>query len=121
MLISNCEDVAVGLGIIYLFPYVPKIGKVLPSPLVTIVVLISFVIYKKQAVNPILITTIVFYYISFFINPVLGFRFSPYVFMAILLFNFKGVYGEQMVRIVNVISFLLFPYFLYTLFDTHSL
>ncbi|MDX1574478.1 MAG: SulP family inorganic anion transporter, partial [Methylophaga sp.] len=30
---------AAGLGIIYLFPYVPKIGKLLPSPLVTIVVL----------------------------------------------------------------------------------
>lgn len=30
---------AAGLGIIYLFPYVPKIGKMLPSPLVTIVVL----------------------------------------------------------------------------------
>lgn len=30
---------AVGLGIIYLFPYVPKIGRLLPSPLVTIIVL----------------------------------------------------------------------------------
>jgi SulP family sulfate permease len=28
---------AVGLGIIYLFPYVPKIGKLLPSPLVCII------------------------------------------------------------------------------------
>ena len=34
---------AVGLGIIYLFPYVPKIGKILPSPLVTIVLLTIFV------------------------------------------------------------------------------
>jgi len=34
---------AVGLGIIYLFPYVPKIGKILPSPLVTIVVITIFV------------------------------------------------------------------------------
>lgn len=30
---------AAGLGIIYLFPYVPVIGKVLPSPLVCIIVL----------------------------------------------------------------------------------
>ncbi|NWO07767.1 MAG: SulP family inorganic anion transporter [Alteromonadaceae bacterium] len=30
---------AAGLGIIYLFPYVPVVGKVLPSPLVCIVVL----------------------------------------------------------------------------------
>jgi SulP family sulfate permease len=36
---------AVGLGIIYLFPYVPKIGKLLPSPLVTIVVLTIFVYF----------------------------------------------------------------------------
>ena len=35
--------VAVGLGIIYLFPYVPKIGKMIPSPLVNIVVLTLFV------------------------------------------------------------------------------
>lgn len=30
---------AAGLGIIYLFPYVPKIGRLLPSPLITIIVL----------------------------------------------------------------------------------
>ena len=36
---------AVGLGIIYLFPYVPKIGKILPSPLVTIVTLTVFVYF----------------------------------------------------------------------------
>ena len=35
----------VGLGIIYLFPYVPKIGKILPSPLVTIVALTIFVYF----------------------------------------------------------------------------
>ncbi len=35
----------VGLGIIYLFPYVPKIGKILPSPLVTIVLLTIFVMF----------------------------------------------------------------------------
>ena len=35
----------VGLGIIYLFPYVPKIGKMLPSPLITIVVLTIFVYF----------------------------------------------------------------------------
>jgi len=30
---------AAGLGIIYLFPYVPKLGMLIPSPLVTIIVL----------------------------------------------------------------------------------
>jgi len=36
---------AVGLGIIYLFPYVPKLGSLLPSPLVTIVALTIFVYF----------------------------------------------------------------------------
>lgn len=35
---------ASGLGIIYLFPYVPKIGKVLPSPLVCILVITAVTI-----------------------------------------------------------------------------
>lgn len=36
---------AVGLGIIYLFPYIPKIGKLIPSPLVTIVLLTVVSVY----------------------------------------------------------------------------
>jgi len=35
----------VGLGIIYLFPYIPKLGSLLPSPLVTIVALTVFVYF----------------------------------------------------------------------------
>ncbi|MCK9373804.1 MAG: SulP family inorganic anion transporter [Sulfuricurvum sp.] len=35
---------AAGLGIIYLFPYIPTIGKLIPSPLVTIVVLTIIVV-----------------------------------------------------------------------------
>ena len=34
---------AAGLAIIYLFPYVPKIGKAIPSPLINIVVITLFV------------------------------------------------------------------------------
>jgi sulfate permease, SulP family len=34
-----------GLGIIYLFPYIPKIGKVIPSPLVCILVLTGLAVY----------------------------------------------------------------------------
>lgn len=36
-----------GLGIIYLFPYIPKIGTMLPSPLVTIVVLTIVVFFMQ--------------------------------------------------------------------------
>ncbi|PHS27524.1 MAG: sodium-independent anion transporter [Methylophaga sp.] len=35
---------ALGLGIIYLFPYIPKLGQILPSPLVNIVV-ITLIVY----------------------------------------------------------------------------
>ncbi len=35
---------AAGLAIIYLFPYIPKLGKLIPSPLVTIVVLTAVVV-----------------------------------------------------------------------------
>jgi len=35
---------AAGLGIIYLFPYLPKIGKLIPSPLVCIIVLTAVAI-----------------------------------------------------------------------------
>lgn len=36
---------AAGLGIIYLFPYLPKVGKVIPSPLVCILVLTALAVY----------------------------------------------------------------------------
>jgi len=36
---------AIGLGIIYLFPLIPKIGTMLPSPLVTILALTLFVVF----------------------------------------------------------------------------
>src|SRR5690554_1030054 len=36
---------AAGLGIIYLFPYVPRIGKLLPSPLVCILTLTAVSLY----------------------------------------------------------------------------
>ncbi len=42
---------AAGLGIIYLFPYIPKIGSMLPSPLVCILVITAFAIYMGWQVN----------------------------------------------------------------------
>ncbi len=44
---------AAGLGIIYLFPYVPIIGKVLPSPLVNIVAVTLIVYFFKLDVRTI--------------------------------------------------------------------
>ena len=87
----------------------------------SIVVFITIWIYKKQVLNPILITTILFYYISYFINPVIGFRFSPYVFFAILLFVLNSTVYSFFIRSLFVACFLLFPFFFLTLFDTHTL
>lgn len=44
---------ALGLGIIYLFPYVPVIGKVLPSPLVNILTLTAITFFLKIPVRTI--------------------------------------------------------------------
>ena len=38
---------AAGLGIIYLFPYIPKVGKIIPSPLVCILVLTAIALLFK--------------------------------------------------------------------------
>src|SRR5690606_10905394 len=38
---------ALGLGIIYLFPYIPRIGKILPSPLVCIIALTLIAVFLK--------------------------------------------------------------------------
>ncbi len=37
--------IALGLGIIYLFPYLPKIGKTIPSPLICIVALSALAVF----------------------------------------------------------------------------
>ena len=42
---------AAGLGIIYLFPYIPKIGSMIPSPLVCILVITAFAILMGWQVN----------------------------------------------------------------------
>ncbi len=42
---------AAGLGIIYLFPYLPKVGGLIPSPLVCILVITAFAIYMGWQVN----------------------------------------------------------------------
>ncbi|MGR9116275.1 MAG: SulP family inorganic anion transporter [Gammaproteobacteria bacterium] len=42
---------AAGLGIIYLFPYLPVIGKSVPSPLVCIIVLTALAVYLKLDIH----------------------------------------------------------------------
>ncbi|QFU21872.1 SulP family inorganic anion transporter [Shewanella eurypsychrophilus] len=42
---------ALGLAIIYLFPMIPKVGKLIPSPLVCIVLLTVIVIYSEMDIR----------------------------------------------------------------------
>jgi SulP family sulfate permease len=43
--------VALGLGIIYIFPYVPVVGKILPSPLVNIITLTVIVYFYGEGID----------------------------------------------------------------------
>jgi hypothetical protein len=88
---------------------------------ITVVFLFSCYTYKNKIINPIILTTFILYYVGFMINPVVGFRFTPYIFFAILFFNFDGSFNNQFTKVLNLISFFLFPYFIYTLLDTHYL
>lgn len=78
-------------------------------------------VYKKQIFNNIIITTVVIYVITFFINPLVGFRYSPYVFFALFLYDFEELLNAKIIRGLNLATILLFPGFLYALFHTHHL
>lgn len=83
---------------------------------------VGWINYQKQVLHPLIITTFIMYYLSFFVNPVMGFRFSPYVIFAITLNNFKGKYNlSAATKALNLIIFLLLPYFIFTFIDTHYL
>ncbi len=86
---------------------------------ISLVLITAITFFKKEFRNPILLSTTLIYYISFFVNPVLGFRFSPYLFMSILLFNYKGEINMAFNKILDISSFVLLPYFIFTLLDTH--
>lgn len=89
--------------------------------LITAFVIIGVLVYRKKMLHPIIITTLSFYYLAFFINPIVGFRFSPFVFLALFLFNFEDIKNQKLLKFLNVSSVLLFPFFLYALFHTHNL
>ncbi|MFT4847606.1 MAG: hypothetical protein ACI83B_000127 [Sediminicola sp.] len=88
---------------------------------VSFIVTTTALAYKKKMLHPFIITTIALYYAGFIVNPIMGFRFAPYLYFSIFFFNYSGDYNTQLTRILNISSFLLFPYFIYTLIDTHIL
>lgn len=84
--------------------------------------ILSWIFFRKQVLHPIVITTLLIYYITFFINPIIGFRYSPYVILAIFLTNFESKYEiKSLTQILNNIILVLLPYFIYTYFETHYL
>ena len=86
------------------------------------ITIISFTIVKvHKNLHPIIITTAFIYYIFFFINPVLGFRFSPYFIITWLLIKNQTNKYSQLNKILNYGSLLTVFYFIFTLYDTHFL
>jgi hypothetical protein len=84
--------------------------------------ILSWIFFRKQVLHPIVITTLLIYYITFFINPIIGFRYSPYVILAIFLTNFESNYELKFVtEILNTVILVLLPYFIYTYYETHYL
>lgn len=87
---------------------------------ITVLVSLGFLLYKRKMLHPILVTTIFFYGFTFYINPIVAHRFSPYVLFGLLLYPFDKIGEEKMALQLNRLSVLLFPIFLYTLFNTHQ-
>ena len=79
----------------------------------------GFVIYKRQLLHPIIITTALFYGITFFINPIVAHRFSPYIIFALLLFPVDTTIIGKKIFLLNRLTILLLPLFLYSLFNAH--
>lgn len=88
---------------------------------VSSIVLCTAIVYKKEIFHPIIMTTILLYYISFIVNPIVGFRFAPYLFFSILFYNHDDTYYNSLNRVLNLLSIILLPYFVYTILDTHYL
>jgi hypothetical protein len=88
---------------------------------ISVLLILGAFLYKKVMLNPIIITVVLFYYLFFFINPIAGYRFSPYLLFALFLFDFDDTANEKGMSFLNYASILLLPCFLYTLYDTHLL
>jgi hypothetical protein len=86
---------------------------------ISFLVIMGSIFYKNEMLHPILITTVLFYSVTFFINPIVAYRFSPYVIFALLLFPFDKMKNEKIVFIMNRLTILLFPLFVYSLFSAH--
>lgn len=83
-------------------------------------IIAGFLLYKKKMLHPILVTTMLFYGITFFINPIVAHRFSPYLLYALFFLPFEDFKNEKIVILINRLSILLFPIFILMLDTAHK-
>ena len=89
---------------------------------ITGIFIINTFYIKRNIFHPLIITTFIIYYIAYFINPVIGFRYTPYIIFSILLNNFNLSHNNfSFTKILNLVVFFLLPYFIFNYFDTHYL
>ena len=86
---------------------------------ISFLVIVGSIFHKTKMLHPILITTVFFYVVTFFINPIVAYRFSPYVIFALLLFPFEKIRNDKIAVLINKLTILLLPLFVYSLFNAH--
>ncbi|KIA99818.1 hypothetical protein OA93_03115 [Flavobacterium sp. KMS] len=88
--------------------------------LISFLIITGFVFYKKKMLHPILMTTVFIYMASYYINPIVAFRFSLYVIFALLLYPFNSVINDKKLRLINSLTIFLFPIFVFAMLKTHD-
>ncbi|MCD0473678.1 hypothetical protein LPB87_04640 [Flavobacterium sp. EDS] len=88
---------------------------------ISFLIIAGFLFYKKRMLHPILMTTIFIYMISYYINPVVAFRFSPYVIFALLFYPFDSIISKKNLQLINLSTILFFPIFVYAMLKTHDI
>lgn len=89
------------------------------SVAITFFCYITWLFVKNKFWNPIILTAMFLYYCGFFINPVVGFRFSPYLIMSILFMDLNTEKYTKLNQLMNIGVLFLCIYFVFTLYDTH--
>ncbi len=81
---------------------------------------VAYYFLRKRFWNPIIITTLIIYLLSFLISPIAGFRYSPYLLMSLLFIKVEEGEYVRLNTLLDYGSVVLLGYFFYSLIDTHS-
>ena len=82
--------------------------------------IIGYLQYKSKILHPIIVTTALLYILTFFVNPVVASRFSPYLLFYLLLFPVNYIKNVKIMFLINRLTILFFPVFLYSLYLAHK-